>query len=62
MIDKPPEENMQDSEMNQVEKKEVIKQYDKIKKYFDWSDKTLITYKDKEKIEYEIEIISTSAN
>ena len=43
------------------ENKEVIK-YDKNTKYSDWSDKTLRTYKDKDKIEYEIDIISTFAN
>ena len=34
--------------------------YDKSKKYSNWSDKTLQTYKNKEKIEDKIVIISTS--
>ena len=47
--------------MTQGENKEVVK-YDKINKYSDWSDKTLVSYKDKDKIEDESGIISTFAN
>ena len=54
------EENIQDYNMTK-ELKRVIK-YDKSKKYSDCSDKTLRTYKDKEKIEDEIGIISTFEN
>ena len=50
MINTSSEENIQDSKMNQVENKEFVR-YDKSKKYSDWSDKTLRTYKDKKKIE-----------
>ena len=49
MIETSSEENIQHSDMAQGENKEVIK-YDKSKKYSDWSDKTLRTYKDKDKI------------
>ena len=47
--------------MTQGENKEVIK-YDKSKKYSDWTDKNLWTYKDKEKVEEEKGIISRSEN
>ena len=56
MIDTPLEENIQDSETNQGQNTEVVK-YDKSKKYSDWLDKTLINYKDKDKIEDEKGII-----
>ena len=61
MIDTSSEENIQDSEMTQVENKEVVN-WNKTKKLSDWSDKTLRTYKDKEKIEDKFETISTFAN
>ena len=44
-----------------MRKTQVIK-YDKRKKCSDWLDKTLWTYKDKEKIEDEKGIISTFVN
>ena len=47
--------------MNQGENKEFFG-YDKSKKYSDWSDKTLRTYKDREKIEEKKGIISTFEN
>ena len=47
--------------MTQGENKEVVR-YDKRKKYSDSPDKTLRTYKDKDKIEYEKLIISTFVN
>ena len=40
-------ETIQYSEMNHVENREVIR-YKKIKKYDDWSNKSLRFYKDKE--------------
>ena len=61
MIEISPEENIQDYEMTQGENKEVA-EYNKSKKSYDWSDKTLHTCRDKQKIEDEIGIISTFAN
>ena len=61
MINVSSKENIQDSEMTQGENKEVIK-YDKSKKYSDWTDKTLLAYKDKEKIEDEKVIIIMFGN
>ena len=61
MIDTSSEENIQDFKMTLVENKEVI-DYNKSKKYSDWSGETLRSYKDKEKIEDEIGIISSIAN
>ena len=61
MIDTSPEENIQDSKMTQGENKEVVR-FDKRKKYSDSPDKTIRTYKDKDKIEYEKLIISTFVN
>ena len=55
------EENTQDSEMTQGENIEVVK-YDKRKKYYDWSDKTLRTYKDKDKTKDKSGIISKLSN
>ena len=46
MIDTSLKENIQDSDMTQLENKEVVK-YDKSNKYYYWSDKTLQAYKDK---------------
>ena len=40
MIDTLSKKSMQDSEMTQVENKEVVR-YDQINKYSDWSDKNL---------------------
>ena len=47
--------------MTQGENKEVA-ECNKSKKYYDWSDKTLHTCRDKQKIEDEIGIISMFAN
>ena len=47
--------------MNQGEKKESVK-YNKSKKYSDWLDKNMRNYKDKDKIEDKIVIMSTLAN
>ena len=49
MIDKSTEENKQDRNISQGENKEVVK-YDKSKKYSDWSNKTMQTYKVKRKL------------
>ena len=54
-------ENIPDCNITQEENKEVIK-YDKSKKYYDWSDKTLWTYNDKDIIEGEKLTISTFSN
>ena len=46
IIDTSLKEIIWDSEMTKVENKEAVG-YKKSKKYFDWSDKSLRTYKDK---------------
>ena len=50
MIDTSSKESIQDSEITQVENKEVVR-HNKSKKHSGWSDKSLRVYKDKEKIE-----------
>ena len=54
-------QKLQDSETNQGENKEVVK-YGISKKCSDWSGRTLQIYKDKEKIETKIGIISMFTN
>ena len=61
IIDTSSVENIPNSNMNQGENKDSVK-YNKSKKYSDWSDKTLRTYKDKEEIEDKTRILIAFKN